>query len=89
MVDTAIPAASTGTTAPKKALQRMGVMKMAPIVVAVVMRTDKATFPLAIYVHKLEACPPFTLPTKTIPAKIEGLIPNACPKIRAKPGIIP
>lgn len=48
MVETAIPAASTGTTAPRRALQIRGVMKMAPMVVAVVMRTDRATFPLAM-----------------------------------------
>ena len=48
MVDTAMPYASTGTTAPNRILQSNGVMKMAPMVVAVVMSTDSATLPLAM-----------------------------------------
>ena len=48
IVEKAIPTASTGTTAPKRVLHRKGVMKMAPKVVAVVMRTERATFPLAM-----------------------------------------
>lgn len=47
-VDLAIPMASTGTTAPKMDLQSKGVMKIAPSVVAVVMRTERATLPLAM-----------------------------------------
>ena len=88
MVDLAIPAASTGTTAPKRDLQINGVMKMAPIVVAVVINTDKATFPLAMYVQRLEACPPLILPTKTIPASRAGSKWNALAKPNAKRGIM-
>ena len=44
----AIPAASTGTTVPSMDLHRTGVMKMAPRVVAVVMRTERATLPFAM-----------------------------------------
>lgn len=49
----AIPTASTGTTAPRIVLQRRGVVKMPAIVVTVVIRTDKATSPLAISTRKL------------------------------------
>ena len=44
-------------------LQSSGVIKMAPIVVHVVMRTESATSPLAMYVHRLEAWPPLMEPT--------------------------
>ena len=84
----AIPTASTGTTVPRTALQSRGVMKMAPIVVAVVMRTERATLPLAMYVHRLLACPPLMLPTRTIPAIRAGLIPKAFPSPSANKGII-
>ena len=47
-VDTAIPLASTGTTAPSIVLQRNGVISIAPTVVAVVISTLSATFPLAM-----------------------------------------
>lgn len=55
IVENAIPAASTGTTAPKIDLHNNGVMTMAPKVVAVVIKTLNATLPRAMYVHKLEA----------------------------------
>jgi hypothetical protein len=48
IVDRAIPAASTGTTAPSSPWHSSGVMTMAPRVVAVVMRTLRATFPRAM-----------------------------------------
>ena len=44
-------------------LHSSGVIKMAPIVVQVVMRTESATSPLAMYVHRLEAWPPLIEPT--------------------------
>ena len=88
MVDLAIPTASTGTTAPNKALQIKGVMKMAPTVVAVVINTLKATLPLAMYVHKLDACPPLMLPTKTMPANKAGLNPNPLANPKARMGIM-
>jgi len=88
MVEKAIPAASTGTTAPKSVLQIRGVMKIAPIVVAVVMMTDNATLPLAMYVHKFEAWPPLILPTRTIPANNAASRPNAFARPNAKKGII-
>lgn len=55
MVERAIPAASTGTMVPRRNLHSSGVMKMAPSVVAVVIITDSATSPLAMYVHRFEA----------------------------------
>jgi hypothetical protein len=64
-------------------------MTMAPIVVAVVMRTLKATLPRAMYVHKLLAWPPLMLPTSTIPAVRAGDKPNAWLSPSAKTGIIP
>ena len=88
MVDRAMPAASTGTTVPSRLLHSNGVMKMAPSVVAVVINTDKATLPLAMYVHKLLACPPLTHPTNTMPAMSGPLKPNALPNINASAGIM-
>jgi hypothetical protein len=44
----AIPLASTGTTAPNMLLHKNGVIKIAPTVVAVVINTLNATFPLAM-----------------------------------------
>jgi hypothetical protein len=44
-VEIAMPRASTGTVVPSKVLQRRGVNKMAPNVVAVVIITDIATLP--------------------------------------------
>ena len=74
MVETAIPIAFTGTMAPRSHLQRRGVMKMALMVVAVVMMTERATLPFAMYVQRLEACPPLIEPTRTMPAVSSGLI---------------
>lgn len=88
-VETAIPLASTGTTAPSIALHKNGVISIAPTVVAVVISTLSATFPLAMYVHRLLACPPLMLPTRTIPARRPASRPNALPRRRASPGIIP
>ncbi len=50
-----MPTASTGTTVPSIALHSKGVQKMAPIVVAVVIITLRATLPFAMYVHKFDA----------------------------------
>jgi hypothetical protein len=58
------------------------------MVVAVVMRTERATFPRAMYVQRLEACPPLILPTKTIPAVMAGSKLKALPKKRARAGIM-
>ena len=88
-VETTMPAASTGTTVPKKVLHRKGVMKMAPTVVAVVMSTLKATLPLAINVQRLEAWPPLMLPTKTMPAVKAGSKLNNLHKLKPKAGIMP
>lgn len=46
--------ASTGTSVPAKILVNSGVIAMAPMVDAVVMSTDSATSPLAMYVATLE-----------------------------------
>ena len=67
-VDTTIPAASTGTTVPERCLHNKGVMKMAPMVVAVVMSTERATFPFAMNVQRFDAWPPLMEPTRTMPA---------------------
>jgi len=64
-------------------------MKMAPKVVAVVISTDRATFPRAMYVHKFEAWPPLMLPTSTIPATNALSRANAFPSPNANRGIIP
>jgi len=63
-------------------------MKIAPRVVAVVISTLSATFPFAIYVHKLLACPPLMLPTNTMPASIPGSSRKANPRMRDRIGII-
>ena len=42
---------------------------MHPTVVAVVMSTDNATSPLAMYAHRLLACPPLMEPTRINPAR--------------------
>lgn len=89
MVEYAIPAASTGTTAPSNPLQRSGVITIAPRVVAVVIKTDKATLPLAMYVQRLDACPPLMLPTKTIPAVNAGERLKARLRPSANRGIMP
>ena len=47
-------------------------MKMALMVVAVVMMTERATLPFAMYVQRLEACPPLIEPTRTIPTGTLG-----------------
>lgn len=44
-----------GDDGTEKGLAEKGVMKMAPTVVAVVMRTERATLPLAMYVQRFEA----------------------------------
>jgi hypothetical protein len=64
-------------------------MTIAPMVVAVVMRTLSATLPRAMYVHKLLAWPPLMLPTRTIPAVKAGDSPKAWLNPNAKMGIIP
>ena len=46
--------ASTGTRVPAKSLVSNGVMRMGPKVDAVVIRTDSATSPLAMYVATLQ-----------------------------------
>ncbi len=48
--------ASTGTRVPASIFVRSGVMKMAPSVDAVVISTDSATSPCAMYVATLLAC---------------------------------
>ena len=62
---------------------------MAPIVVAGVMSTERATFPLAINVHKLLAWPPLMEPTRTIPATKAGSRANILPSVRPSAGIMP
>merc|ERR1712106_270104 len=53
-VEVAMPRASMAKLAlPSKPRDKKGVMRMAPKVVAVVMRTDNATLPLAMWAHKL------------------------------------
>lgn len=47
-------------------------MKMAPIVDAVVMRTDRATSPWAIYVATFDACPPGQHETRISPVDKAG-----------------
>ena len=48
--------ASTGTSVPANVLVRRGVMTIAPKVDAVVIRTESATSPCAMYVATLDAC---------------------------------
>jgi hypothetical protein len=43
--------------------------------------------PLAMYVHKLEACPPLMQPTSTKPASSAGFKPAAIPRPYASAGI--
>ena len=88
-VEMATPTASTGTMAPRMSLQRRGVMKMAPTVVTVVISTDRATSPLAMYVHRLDACPPLMEPTRTMPAVRAGLRPKTLARPRAMAGMRP
>lgn len=71
-VDFTMPIASTDTTVPSTILAIKGVMKIVPTVVAVVIITERATSPLAMYVHKLEAWPPLMEPTSTQPARNGG-----------------
>ena len=56
MVEMATPSASTGTIAPRRSCESSGVMKIAPSVVTVVIITESATSPRAMYVHRLDAC---------------------------------
>jgi hypothetical protein len=84
-----MPPASTGTTVPSIVLHKNGVIKIAPTVVAVVINTLSATFPLAMYVQRLLACPPLMLPTSTIPANSPASKPNALPRPSANSGIMP
>ena len=88
-VDTTIPAASTGTTVPRKVLHNKGVMKMAPIVVAVVMSTERATLPFAMKVQRFDAWPPLMEPTRTMPATKAGSRANILPRVRPSAGIMP
>ena len=55
VVGMAILTALTGTTVPMRNLEMSGVMKIAPIVVAVVIITERVTFPMVIYVQRLDA----------------------------------
>ena len=52
----------------RRTLQMSGVIKMAPIVVQVVIRTERATSPFAMYAHRFDAWPPLIEPTRTMPA---------------------
>ncbi len=52
----ALTTASTGTSVPARVLVSSGVMMIAPRVDAVVIRTDRATSPCAMYVATLDAC---------------------------------
>lgn len=83
----AIPIAFTSTIAPNANLQINGVIKMHPIVVAVVINTDNATSPFAMYAHKFDAWPPLMLPTKIKPANNGPLKPMALPMTKANAGI--
>mmetsp|Transcript_66946 Transcript_66946/g.81999 ORF Transcript_66946/g.81999 Transcript_66946/m.81999 type:complete len:218 (+) Transcript_66946:150-803(+) len=88
-VETTMPPASTGTTAPKTNLQIKGVMKMQPRVVLVVIRTLKATSPPAINVQRFEAWPPLMEPTSTKPARMAPSAPIALAKMKANTGMMP
>mmetsp|Transcript_26465 Transcript_26465/g.63142 ORF Transcript_26465/g.63142 Transcript_26465/m.63142 type:complete len:218 (+) Transcript_26465:324-977(+) len=88
-VETTIPMASTGTTAPKTTLQINGVMTMQPKVVEVVMRTLRATSPPAIKVQRFDAWPPLMDPTKTRPANMAPSAPMAFASMNANKGMIP
>mmetsp|Transcript_534 Transcript_534/g.2031 ORF Transcript_534/g.2031 Transcript_534/m.2031 type:complete len:223 (+) Transcript_534:237-905(+) len=87
-VDMAMPMASTATMAPSTTLAMRGVMNTQPIVVEVVMSTDMATSPLAMYVHRFDACPPLMEPTSTRPATSAGLRPAALPRSMPRSGMI-
>lgn len=56
MQQEALTLASTGTRVPARVLVSSGVIMMAPSVEAVVIRTDRATSPCAMYVATLDAC---------------------------------
>lgn len=88
MVEMAIPTGSTGTTVPRTSLAMSGVMKMHPMVVEVVITTESATSPLAMYVQRLDACPPLMEPTSTRPARRAFGSARALPMARARSGII-
>ena len=60
---------------------------MHPIVVAVVINTDNATSPFAMYAHKFDAWPLLMLPTKIKPANNGPLKPMALPMTKANAGI--
>lgn len=83
-----MPVASTGTMVPSTKDASSGVMNVTPTVVAVVMMTDNATSPLAMYVHKLEACPPLMEPMSTQPATSGSDSPAALAIPSASSGIM-
>mmetsp|Transcript_6101 Transcript_6101/g.10832 ORF Transcript_6101/g.10832 Transcript_6101/m.10832 type:complete len:222 (-) Transcript_6101:237-902(-) len=84
---TAIP--FTTTTQFNNHWIRMGVAKTPNNVVVKVHTMDRATSPPAKSVNKLDACPPLTEPSNTIPAVWWGVNPNACEIVKARRGIIP
>mmetsp|Transcript_48969 Transcript_48969/g.122724 ORF Transcript_48969/g.122724 Transcript_48969/m.122724 type:complete len:275 (-) Transcript_48969:570-1394(-) len=84
MVLLTMPTASSATLVPSRALHRRGVAKMAPMVVAVVISTDSATSPRAMYVHKFDACPPLMHPTNTRPAASVLSSPATVPRSLAR-----
>ena len=64
--------ASTGTRVPARTLVSSGVMKIAPRVEAVVISTESATSPCAMYVATLEAWPPGQQETRIRPTDRAG-----------------
>jgi len=88
-VEMTIPTASIGTTAPRTSLQIRGVTTMHPSVVEVVISTLNATSPPAIKVHRFEAWPPLTAPTRTMPARIGPSAPIIFARANASAGIMP
>ena len=86
-VEMATPTASTGTSAPSRSFAMRGVMKMAPTVVTVVMSTESATSPLAMYVQRLDAWPPLIEPTSTMPAVSAGESESAFERPSASNGM--
>ena len=75
--------------APSSTFEMSGVMKMAPMVVTVVMSTESATSPFAMYVHRLLACPPLIEPTRTMPAVSAVERPITLERPRAIAGMRP
>lgn len=83
------PAAPTPTDAARRWLASAGTASAAPSVEAVVMATDSATSPPAMWTHRLDAWPPEMRPSSSSPARWPADSPATDAMADASAGMTP